>query len=552
MQLRYAEAKHKVDLLKADHVSGLTYAEIATKHNVRIAVVVKLVNRRRAWGDFNSSVHMQALRKDHGLNIRKDHAEGVSVEELAVRYESKPTFINKIINAKYMKGVNRRLQYERKPKRLEKAHYCDALYIEDLIIAASKQEPYVYMSLEERVVALSDAFRVQKRVVYEFIIRVRKRGVKCSGVRCPNLPALPDKQPKQPREPKQKAIRDTQTIVEKFDKGLFIGPLKRLKRNTSGLSDAEVTERYKPRIMLRLQHGETIEQVAEFFDIRLQLAQRYLKYLPPQRFRNQHYFDETSKAAVRLYVALDAITDSNARKELYERHIHGSFVRLAEFIVNLNKAIVPKGCTRPDAMKNLVSSGYQALDKFDPLRSTNPFSYFNVVFKNAFIHLAMERKCGEQWRHVSIDQHVGDETDTSAWALNEAEKALSARQEQPAISQNVRDFIEMLDGITTVRDLPGSDQLRATNRWRGDAVTMLKHVRDLRDFATLCFQNAGEMSNASGHYNRSSINGGMHMAKAKKFFIALGDPRFHNEHGFQKNVHALRIVYTAWSRQSSD
>jgi hypothetical protein len=110
------------------------------------------------------------------------------------------------------------------------------------------------------------------------------------------------------------------------------------------------------------------------------------------------YFDQGTQDAIEKY---QKESSSAVREFLYKERILPAFDKLVEnliFIHGFNKEEEPFESLKSDCISFL----YETIMKFDPLRGSKAFSYFNVVARNWLI-IKSKQRAKKRNRHVSID-----------------------------------------------------------------------------------------------------------------------------------------------------
>ena len=144
----------------------------------------------------------------------------------------------------------------------------------------------------------------------------------------------------------------------------------------------------------------------------------------------RYYFTAETQEAIGRYQQSD---DKQTRDEIYVASILPAFDSLVENLISIYK-FVGLHETREDLQADCITFLFETLRKFDPLRGTKAFSYFNVVAKNWLIVQAKKRQ-KNMLRIVSLDA-----TDTLG-RTGYVRFALGAEGYTPVLEQDVERFI---------------------------------------------------------------------------------------------------------------
>lgn len=114
------------------------------------------------------------------------------------------------------------------------------------------------------------------------------------------------------------------------------------------------------------------------------------------------YFNSDTQDAIVAYQT--AITNEE-RNRLYNTEIRPAFEKLTENLINIHK-FTSAHDSYDDLKNDAVTFLYETIFKFDALRGSNAFSYFNVCCKN-FLIIRTKQKAQRLRRSVSIDDADG-------------------------------------------------------------------------------------------------------------------------------------------------
>lgn len=112
------------------------------------------------------------------------------------------------------------------------------------------------------------------------------------------------------------------------------------------------------------------------------------------------YFNKDTAAAIEAYQKSE---NAKEREELYAKEIFPAFDKLAENLIVIHRF---QGLhdSYDDLKNDCVTFLYEVINKFDPARGSEAFSYFNVVAKNWLIIRSKQRSTKIK-RSISIDDH---------------------------------------------------------------------------------------------------------------------------------------------------
>lgn len=131
---------------------------------------------------------------------------------------------------------------------------------------------------------------------------------------------------------------------------------------------------------------------------------------PKRRRRSRTNADGTEKPSPKLYfhsgtqaaiVSYQKSDDRKEREKLYVSEIMPAFEKLVENLINIHK-FTSLHDSYDDLKNDCVNFLFETIHKFDSLRGTNAFSYFNVVAKNWLI-IKTKQKSQRIKRSVSLD-----------------------------------------------------------------------------------------------------------------------------------------------------
>jgi len=110
------------------------------------------------------------------------------------------------------------------------------------------------------------------------------------------------------------------------------------------------------------------------------------------------YFNSDTQAAIGVF---QKEPDKKKRDDVYIREIMPAFEKLVENLINIHK-FSSLFDSYEDLKNDCVSFLFETIGKFDTMRGTNAFSYFNVVAKNWLI-IRTKQKSQRIKRSVSLD-----------------------------------------------------------------------------------------------------------------------------------------------------
>jgi len=119
---------------------------------------------------------------------------------------------------------------------------------------------------------------------------------------------------------------------------------------------------------------------------------------PKKKRKKKMYFGKEAHNAVIRY---QSAKDQQVRNKIYVDEIKPSFDKLAENLIFIHGFSSDKH--HFEILKaDCVTFLYEILEKFDPVRGSKAFSYFNVCAKN-FLIIQSKKRTKNRNRHVSID-----------------------------------------------------------------------------------------------------------------------------------------------------
>ncbi len=128
-------------------------------------------------------------------------------------------------------------------------------------------------------------------------------------------------------------------------------------------------------------------------------ARRKIKRKPGKTDPSRMYFNADTQAAIVEYQGLGE--DLKGREKVYVSRIAPAFTALVDNLVNIHRFAAAH--ETPEELKHdCVHFLFETIHKFDALRGTNAFSYFNVVAKNWLI-IRTKQKNIKARRLISID-----------------------------------------------------------------------------------------------------------------------------------------------------
>lgn len=110
------------------------------------------------------------------------------------------------------------------------------------------------------------------------------------------------------------------------------------------------------------------------------------------------YFHSGTQDAI---VAYQKSSSNSEREQIYVKDILPAFEKLTENLINIHR-FTSLFDSFDDLKNDCINFLFETLLKFDPLRGTNAFSYFNVVAKN-FLIIKTKKKTQMMKKSVSLD-----------------------------------------------------------------------------------------------------------------------------------------------------
>lgn len=105
-----------------------------------------------------------------------------------------------------------------------------------------------------------------------------------------------------------------------------------------------------------------------------------------KKHQNMYFHSGTQDAIIKYQQS----NDQKEREELYEKEILPAFDQLVENLIFMYG--FAKGTDFENLKNDCIAHLYETIEKWDPSRKTNPFSYFNVVAKHYLIIRSKKRK----------------------------------------------------------------------------------------------------------------------------------------------------------------
>jgi hypothetical protein len=119
---------------------------------------------------------------------------------------------------------------------------------------------------------------------------------------------------------------------------------------------------------------------------------------PRQPDNMKLYFNSGTQSAIEKFQTEES---KKLRDRIYVESIMPAFEKLVENLINIHK-FTGMHDTYDDLKNDCVNFLFETINKFDPSRGTNAFSYFNVVAKNWLI-TKTKQKAQRHKRSVSLD-----------------------------------------------------------------------------------------------------------------------------------------------------
>lgn len=154
------------------------------------------------------------------------------------------------------------------------------------------------------------------------------------------------------------------------------------------------------------------------------------------------YFNANTQAAI---VAYQQSPDKKEKDRLYVKEIMPAFEKLVENLINIHK-FTSLHDTYDDLKNDCVNFLFETIGKFDALRGTNAFSYFNVVAKNWLI-IKTKQKTQRIKRSVSLDDP--DSLSANEQRIIEEHNVILSQDEMLMNETDALNIVKMLHEIRT-------------------------------------------------------------------------------------------------------
>lgn len=181
---------------------------------------------------------------------------------------------------------------------------------------------------------------------------------------------------------------------------------------------------------------------------------------------NKYYFHEGTHAAIVKY---QSINDNDEKNNLYVAEIYPAFEKLIENLINIHKFTSLHDSF--DELKNdAVNFLFESINKFDPSRGTNSFSYFNVVAKNYLI-VRSKQKTKRLRNSISVDD-VRSMNTHECYIVEEHNTIPS----QDVILEQASTALNIIDTLKDIRSrIRTENELACIN----SIITIFENIQDL-------------------------------------------------------------------------